>query len=101
MKECPNCKALYRDFDNYCFKCNRKLVTIQNSKVVDYCPESTGAFAQKTKQQTQHIPKCPTCQSPNIEKISAIKKVIGGALFGLFSSDVQKTMHCKNCGYKW
>ena len=46
-------------------------------------------------------PKCPACGSTNIEKISLGKKAVGGALFGLFSSDVRKTMHCKNCGYKF
>lgn len=49
----------------------------------------------------QPVPKCPTCQSLDIEKISLTSKVVGGALFGLFSSNVRKTMHCKNCGYKW
>ena len=44
---------------------------------------------------------CPTCGSTNVEKISAIKKVIGGAMFGLFSSDVRNMMHCNSCGYKW
>lgn len=48
-----------------------------------------------------NVPKCPTCNSTNIEKISLGKKAFGGALFGLFSSDVRKTMHCNNCGYKW
>lgn len=59
---------------------------------------------QSTQQQvcTQvNIPKCPTCGSTNIEKISAGKKIKGSMLFGIFSSDVRKTMHCKNCGYKW
>lgn len=49
----------------------------------------------------KNIPKCPTCNSTNIEKISLTKKAVGGAIFGLFSSDVRKTMHCKNCGAKW
>lgn len=53
------------------------------------------------QQQASNIPKCPTCQSPDVEKISLSSKVVGGALFGLFSSNVRKTMHCKNCGYKW
>lgn len=52
-------------------------------------------------ESNQFIPKCPTCQSPDVEKISLTKKAVGGALFGLFSSNVRKTMHCKNCGYKW
>lgn len=49
----------------------------------------------------RNSPKCPTCGSMNVEKISLSKKVVGGAMFGLFSSSVRKTMHCKNCGYKW
>lgn len=47
------------------------------------------------------IPKCPTCGSTNIEKISVSKKMKGSFLFGFLSSDVRNTMHCKNCGYKW
>ncbi len=58
----------------------------------------TPKYPFETKKQQ---PKCPTCQSTNIEKISLTKKAVGGALFGLFSSNVRKTMHCKNCGYKW
>lgn len=48
-----------------------------------------------------NTPKCPTCGSTNIEKISIGKKAFGGAMFGIFSSDVRNTMHCKNCGAKW
>lgn len=56
---------------------------------------------QKNNASTSNVPKCPTCNSINIEKISMTKKAVGGALFGLFSSNVRKTMHCKNCGAKW
>ena len=45
--------------------------------------------------------KCPTCGSTNIEKISTTKKAIGFVAVGVFSSNFGKTMHCKNCGYKW
>lgn len=47
------------------------------------------------------LPTCPTCGSTNIEKISAAKKVGGSLLFGIFSSDIRNSMHCKDCGYKW
>lgn len=56
---------------------------------------------KSTKIQTDNRPKCPTCGSTNIEKISATKKLVGGAMFGLFSSNVRNSMHCKNCGAKW
>lgn len=51
--------------------------------------------------QSNNIPKCPTCGSTNIEKISAGKKLVGSTLFGIFSKDAKSTFHCKNCNYKW
>ena len=56
---------------------------------------------KSSKTQNNSQPKCPTCGSTNIEKISVTKKVVGGAMFGIFSSNVRNTMHCKNCGAKW
>lgn len=47
------------------------------------------------------VPKCPTCGSTNVEKISTAQKALGFALVGLFSSNLGKTMHCKDCGYKF
>lgn len=52
-------------------------------------------------QQAQNQPKCPTCGSTNVEKISVGQKIGGSFLFGVFSSNVRNTMHCKNCGSKW
>ena len=48
-----------------------------------------------------NVPRCPTCNSTSVEKISLGKKALGGAMFGIFSSNVRNTFHCKNCGYKW
>ena len=49
----------------------------------------------------KNTPKCPTCGSTNIEKISTTKKAVGFVAVGIFSSNFGKTMHCKQCGYKW
>ena len=57
--------------------------------------------ASLDKQREQNKPKCPTCDSTNVEKISTTKKAIGFVAVGVFSSNFGKTMHCKNCGYKW
>lgn len=56
---------------------------------------------QNASTQSKNIPKCPTCGSTNIEKISGTKRWFSTGLFGLGSSDAGKTMHCKSCGYKW
>ena len=57
--------------------------------------------ASLDKQREQNKPKCPTCGSTNVEKISTTKKAIGFVAVDVFSSNFGKTMHCKNCGYKW
>lgn len=46
-------------------------------------------------------PKCPTCNSTNIKKISGLSKAGSVAMFGIFSQKVKKQMHCNNCGYEW
>ena len=56
---------------------------------------------EKRQAQRANVPKCPTCGSTNVEKISTAKKAFGFAMVGLFSSNLGKTMHCRNCGYKW
>ena len=53
-----------------------------------------------TSQQC-NLPKCPTCGSTRISKISATSKVVGASLFGLFSKTATSQFKCNNCGYKW
>lgn len=55
---------------------------------------------QKTKAEA-FKPKCPTCNSTNVVKISGTKRFVSVGVFGLASSNIGKTMECKNCGYKW
>ncbi len=51
--------------------------------------------------QESNIPHCPTCNSTNLEKISALSKVGSVAMWGFFSQKVKKAYHCNNCGYEW
>lgn len=73
------------------------------TKIAQYkqIAKANGCYTSPTEKARQNQPKCPTCGSTNIEKISIGKKAFGGMMFGIFSSDVRKSMHCKNCGYKW
>lgn len=52
-------------------------------------------------QEWQNKPKCPTCNSTNLKKISTTSKVVNTAVFGLFGTKRHKTFHCNNCGYEW
>lgn len=101
MKECPNCKAKYNDYDQYCLKCNYKLQFIKDSKIVDYNPNSNIINKPQTHQST-NIPKCPICQSTNLSKITTAQKAGKIALFGIFGmGDNGKTWKCNNCGSKF
>lgn len=46
-------------------------------------------------------PKCPTCQSTNIRKISGVERGTFIWTFGLFSNKINKTFKCNSCGYTW
>lgn len=47
------------------------------------------------------IPKCPTCGSTNVQRISTASRLGSTLFWGLASDKIGKTMECKNCGYKW
>lgn len=59
------------------------------------------AHANAVAEEWQNKPKCPTCQSTNIKKVSGTSKAISVAMFGLFSQKVKKQFHCNNCDYEW
>lgn len=49
-----------------------------------------------------NVPKCPTCGSTNLSKITLAHKAGKIALFGVFGmGDNGKTWKCNNCGSKW
>lgn len=57
----------------------------------------------RIKTTTANKPKCPTCGSYSISKITVTKKATKTFLFGFFGAiDVAgKTWKCNNCGSKW
>ena len=50
----------------------------------------------------ENIPKCPTCKSTDIKKISFTSKAGSAFLWGIFAvGKVSKQWHCNNCGSEW
>lgn len=91
IKQCPQCGQITNQPDTfYCPKCNVRYEKVKNNYQEYYYEE-----------QEKNTPKCLTCGSTNIQKISGTKRWITTGLFGIASSNVGKTMECKNCGYKW
>ena len=56
---------------------------------------------ENDKVKQANVPKCTTCQSANLKKITATSKAMNTAMFGLFGTKRHKTFHCDNCGYEW
>ena len=81
------------------------MINLKNQNPIEYQLKisqfKASLLQTKASEENSNKPHCPTCGSTNIEKISFGKKAFGGAMFGIFSSDVRNTMHCKNCGAKW
>ena len=78
------------------------MIELHDTDIIEY-ESKMSQFRNQVSQKEQHsnIPKCPTCNSTNIQKISGTKRFVTTGLFGLASSNVGKTMECKNCGAKW
>ena len=58
-------------------------------------------YNNQVAREWQNKPKCPTCGSANLSKVSATSKAVSVGLFGIFSQKVKKTWHCENCRYEW
>jgi hypothetical protein len=66
------------------------------------CPIAEVPPKKPSSLQTEHQPKCPTCGSINIEKISLKSKLGMTALVGVFAiGHIAKTFKCNSCGAKW
>lgn len=89
-------------YSNYNRQAIEALIKLKKNEPLEYEIKAMPfREASEKNNNDSYIPRCPTCGSTNIEKISFGKKLTGGVLFGLLSSNVRKTMHCRNCGYKW
>lgn len=81
-------------FDGLC-KCCKGRMLLKKTVNMNKIKESTPDILQYNK------PKCPTCGSTNIKKISGIERGASIAAFGIFSKKINKTFKCNNCGYTW
>ena len=87
------------------FKCDEKTAedafNIFKEKMGPSLTPEQIARANAVAREWQNKPKCPTCQSQNLKKISATSKVVNTAVWGIFGTKRHKTFHCNNCGYEW
>lgn len=83
----------------------KKCVIEESIQISKDSPNVSVAFKEnllgKLEKAVDNTPKCPTCGSKNIAKLSLSGKVFSVEMFGFASSSAGKTFKCKNCGYKW
>lgn len=105
--ECPKCRKQIDDSVRACPHCGFNKISSyllqieknKKSKYIDYTSFHNNIPIKPNN--TKNTPKCPTCGSTNIQKILGTKRWLSTGLFGLASSDVGKSMVCRNCGFKW
>jgi len=56
---------------------------------------------QQSVKPAVNIPKCPTCGSTNVKKITLLNRAVSIGMLGLLSGKIGKNYECKDCGSKW
>ena len=82
------------------------MIDLKKNDPIEYQLKMSQFKANLKQQESSQVeednkPKCPTCGSTNIQKISGTKRWLSTGLFGLASSDVGKSWKCNNCGSKF
>lgn len=95
---------------NYNRQLLESMIKLHNKDIIEYELKMTQfrtqyeqqqSLKQTQVQQSNNRPKCPTCGSTNIQKISATRKAMGAIGFGLFSKTARSQYECLDCKYKW
>ncbi len=84
------------EFDQYLFEHREE--DMFNKRISDRAKLAHGASILEEKRR---VPKCPTCGSTNIRRMSGVERGASIAAFGIFSKKINKTFKCSNCGYTW
>ena len=82
------------------------MIELKKSDIIEYGLKLSQFKTQLAQQKSNNVqnnnkPKCPTCNSTNLKKISTTSKVVSVAMWGLLSQKAKKTWHCNSCGYEW
>lgn len=59
------------------------------------------ARAEAERIRQKNAPKCPMCNSTNIERITTMDRSVSIAMVGLASGKIGKQYKCKNCKHMW
>lgn len=81
------------------------MVELKKNDIIEYnlkMSQFRTQVQQQKQQQESNVPKCPTCNSTDLKKISGLSKAGSVALWGVFAAGrTSKTWHCNKCGAEW
>ena len=99
IQELTNCSD--DDAQQLWCELSKQYGTKENNPAIPNLTPQQIAQANAKAQEWLNKPKCPTCGSTRVKKISTTSKVAGAAMFGLFSKTARSQFKCEQCGYKW
>ena len=105
IRKCILCGREYVKPQAICPKCNMPLMKLSDYERLDM--ESNRAKLQKEVerqekvQKQQNTPKCPTCGSTNIKRITTANRAVSVLTLGILSSKIGKNYECLDCKAKW
>ena len=84
----------------------QSMLVLKEKDIIEYNLKMSQFRNQVEQQNSSKIPndntpKCPTCNSTDIKKITGTSKAVSVAMWGLLSRKVHKQWHCNNCGSEW
>ena len=82
------------------------MIELKKTDIIEYGVKLSQFKTQLAQQKSSNVqnnnkPKCPTCNSTNLKRVSTTSKVVSVAMWGLLSQKAKKTWHCNSCGYEW
>ncbi len=84
-------KQYNRELENY---------NLAKSDFEKYQKEVVQKQEQRAREEASR-PRCPQCNSTNIEKISTTDRAVSVAMVGVASGKIGKQYKCKNCKHMW
>jgi hypothetical protein len=92
LESASNDTKILRESEDNLKQANRELLTLATQ---GRTPQTAGGHGI-------YRPKCPTCGSPDIEKVTLVSKGIAALMFGVLSIGYAgKSYSCRNCQHKW
>lgn len=109
---CPNCGCPTKESikeiekkkfkENYFYSCPICRKEYPNGTLeCDVCKYIVPEISRTQPSKASNIPKCPTCGSTNVQKISSTERAVSVLGLGIMSKKIGKSYKCLNCKYTW